>query len=76
MTCDVFYSLLFVGSTFVWYRDVFFVVSSWPTSPFWHRDLFFGIEIMHSVVEHLDRLLPGINLCVPFGPPHPVNGGQ
>ena len=38
--------------------------SRWPKSPFWHRDLFFGIEILHSAVQHLDRLLPGINLCV------------
>ena len=28
---------------------------------------FFGIEILHSVVQHLDRLLPGINPCVSFG---------
>ena len=40
------------------------MVSSWPKSPFWYQDLFFGIEILHSVVQHLDRLLPGINLCV------------
>ena len=26
----------------------------------------FGIEILHSVVHHLDRPLPGINLCVLF----------
>ena len=36
------------------YRDVFFVVSGWSKSPFWYRDLFFGIEILHSVVQHLD----------------------
>ena len=47
--------------SFSWCRDVFFVVSRWPKSPFWYRDLFFGIEILHSVVQHLDRLLPGIN---------------
>ena len=27
---------------------------------------FFGIEILHSLVQHLDRLLPGINLYVLF----------
>ena len=42
------------------------MASRWPKSPFWYRDLFFGIEILHSVVQHLDRLLPGINQCVPF----------
>ena len=50
------------GCIFFWYRDVFFVVSRCPKSPFWYRDLFFGIEILHSVVQHL---VPGINLCVP-----------
>ena len=54
------------GMRLFWYRDVFFVVSRWPKSPFWYRDLFFGIEILHSVVQHLDRLLPGINLRVLF----------
>ena len=38
-----------------------------------HRELLFGIEILHSVVHHLDRLLPGINPCVLCGPRHPVN---
>ena len=42
------------------------MVSRWTKSPFWYRDLFFGIEIRHSVVQHLDRLLPGLNLCVLF----------
>ena len=42
------------------------MLSRWPKSPFWYRDFFFGIEILHSVVQHLDRLLPGINLCVLF----------
>ena len=50
----------------------FFVVSRWPKSSFWYRDLFFGIEILHSVVQHLDRLLPGINPCALLGPRHPV----
>ena len=27
---------------------------------------FFGIEILHSAVQHRDRLLPGITLCVLF----------
>ena len=42
------------------------MVSRWPKSPFWYRDLFLGIEILQCVVQHLDRLLPGINLCVLF----------
>ena len=58
----------FRGCIFFWYRDVFFVVSRWPKSPFRYRDLFFGIEILHSVVQHLDCLLSGINQCVPFWP--------
>ena len=45
---------------------MFFEVSRWPQSPFWYRDLLFAIEILHSVAQHLDHLLPGINLCVPF----------
>ena len=44
----------------------FFVVSRWPKSPFRYRDLFFAIEILHCVAQHLDCLLPGINLCVLF----------
>ena len=28
---------------------------------------FFGIAILHSVVQHQDRRLPGINPCVFFG---------
>ena len=43
------------------------MVSRWPKAPFGYRDLFFGIEILHSVVPHLDRLLPGINLSMFFG---------
>ena len=54
----------FGGCVFFWYRDVFFVVSRWPKSPFWYRDLFFGIEILYSVVQHLYRPLLGINLSV------------
>ena len=51
------------------------MVSRWPKFLFWYRDLFFGIEILHSVVQHLDHLHPGVNLCVPFlGPRHPVIG--
>ena len=42
------------------------MVSRWPKSPVWYRDLLFGIEILHSVVQHLDRLPPGINLCALF----------
>ena len=49
-----------------WYRDVFFVVSRWPKSPFRYRDLCFGIEILYSVVQHLYRPLLGINLSVLF----------
>ena len=63
--------VLLEGCIFFWYRDVFFVVSRWPKSPFWYRDLLFGIEILHSVVQHLDCL--GINPCVLFGPRHPVH---
>ena len=48
----------FSGASFSWYRDFFVVVWRWPKSPFWHQDLFFGIEILHSVVHRLDRLLP------------------
>ena len=61
-----------IGCTFFWYRDIFFVVSRWPESPFWYRDLFFGIEILHSLGQHLDHLLPGINPCKFFGPRHPA----
>ena len=50
---------LFFGCVFLWYRDVSFVVSRWPKSPFCYRDLFFGIEIsflisrsLFSVVHH------------------------
>ena len=46
-----------------WYRDVFFWLLRWPKSPCWYQDLFFGLKILHSVVQHLDRLLPGINQC-------------
>ena len=42
------------------------MVSRWPKSPFGHQDLFSGIDILQSVVQHLDCLLPGINQCVPF----------
>ena len=54
------------GVRLFWYRAVFFTVSRWPKSPFWYRDLFFGIEILHSVVQHLDRLLARINQCLLF----------
>ena len=47
-------------------QGVFFVVSRWPKSPFWYGDLFFGIEILHFVVQHLECLVPGINLCMLF----------
>ena len=58
---------VFMGCVFFWYRDVFFVVSRWPKSPFWCRDLSFLVSrSLHSVVQHLDRLLPGINLCMLF----------
>ena len=59
-------SLFEMGASCFDIEMVFFVVLRWPKSPFWYRDLFFGIEILHSVVQHLDRLLPGINLCVLF----------
>ena len=50
-----------------WCRDVVFVVSRWPKSPFWYRDLFSGIKkILHSAFQLLDRPLPGINLSVLF----------
>ena len=54
------------GCVFFWYRDVFFVASRWPKSPFWYRDLYFGIEILYSVVQHLYRPLLGINPSVLF----------
>ena len=44
--------------------EIFFVVSRRPKSPIWYRDLYFSIEILHSVVQHLDYL--GINPCVLF----------
>ena len=47
-----------VAMSFLWYRgglSLFF---------FWYRDLLFGIEILHSVVQHLDRPLPGISPSV------------
>ena len=62
----VVYKLHAGGCVFFWYRDVFLVVSRWPKSPFWYRDLLFGIEILYSVVQHLYRPLPGINLSVLF----------
>ena len=37
------------------------------------RFLILGIVILHSVVQHIEHLLPGINLCVLFGPRHLVN---
>ena len=54
------------GCVFFGCRDVFFVVSRCPKSPFWYQDLFFGIEILYSVVQHLYRPLLGINLSVLF----------
>ena len=40
-------------------RNVFFVVFEVAEVPFFgYRDFFWGIEILHSVVQHLDRLLP------------------
>ena len=46
------------GCVLFWYRNVLFVLSRWP----------------ESVVQHLARLLSGINLCALFwGPRHPVN---
>ena len=56
-----------MGASLFWYRNVIFVVSRWPKSPFWYRDLFWGIEILHSAVWHWDRLPPGINPCALFG---------
>ena len=50
-----------LGCIFFWYRDVFFVVSRGPKSPFWHRDLLFGIETPRSSSS-------GINPCVDFQP--------
>ena len=65
------------GSVFFEYGDVFFVVSRWPKSPLLASKSLFGIEILHSVVRHLDRLLPGINLCVLiWAPRHPVRWSQ
>ena len=46
-----------IEMSFLWHRDGQSLLC-------WYRDLFFGIEILHSVVQHLDHLLPGINLCV------------
>ena len=56
-----------------WVSRCLFVVSRWPKPLFWYRDLLFGIEILHSVVQHLDRLLPGINPCVFLWPRHSVH---
>ena len=57
--------MFFLGASFFGI-EFFSVVSRWPKSPFWYRDLFLDIEILHSVGQHLDRLLPGINLCLLF----------
>ena len=51
----------------VFYGEAFLTPVEGQRCPnFWYRDLFFGIEILHSVVQHLDRPLPGINLSVLF----------
>ena len=58
-------SFLGIEMSFLWYRG--------------GLSLLFGIEISFLVsrfcilFQHLDRLLPGINPCVLFGPRHPVN---
>ena len=58
----------------LWHRDVFFgVASRWPRTPFWYRDLLFGIEILHSVAQHLDRLLARTTCACFLGSQHPVN---
>ena len=54
----------------------FFVVSRWPKSPFWYRDFVLGIEILRSVVQRRDRLLPGMNPCVLLGFDILCIGGQ
>ena len=51
------------------------MVSRWPKSPFWYRDIF-GIEILYCVVQHRDRLLPGMNPCVLLGLNILYIGGQ
>ena len=45
--------------SFLWYRGGLSLL-------FDIEIFFFGIEIPHSVVQHLDRFFPGINLCVLF----------
>ena len=45
--------------SFLWYRGGLSLLFGIEMS-------FFGIEILHSVVQHLDRLLPKMNPCVPF----------
>ena len=48
-----------IEMSFLWYRG--------GLSLLFGVEIFFGMEILHSVVQHLDRFLPGINLCVLFG---------
>ena len=47
-----------IEMSFLWYRD--------GLSLLFGIEISFGIEILHSVVQHLDRLLPGINLSLLF----------
>ena len=58
-SCLIFPGASFFGieMSFLWYRGGLSL---------WYRDLFLGIEILHSVVHHLDRLLPGMNPCMLF----------
>ena len=57
-------------------RYLFCVTEVAEVSVLISRDLFFGIEILHSVVRHWDRLLPGINPCVFLGLDILYIGGQ
>ena len=58
-------SLFGIEMSFLWYRGGLSLICGVEIS-LWYRDLFFGIEILRSVVQHLDRLLPGISPRVLF----------
>ena len=51
--------------SFLWYRSGLSLLFGIEISFLVSRSLF-GIEILHSVVQHLDALLPRINQCVLF----------
>ena len=49
------------GHIFLVSRCPFFAASRRPKSPFGNEIYFGGIEILQSVVQHQDRLHPGVN---------------